>query len=172
MTQPAYGHMRASDADRERAADVLRAGFTEGRLSQEEYSDRVGRVQVSRTYGDLAGLVYDLPVGPLGSLSAPQLPYPAYPPVPLFPPGPGYPGPPPAAPKQRDSLAIMSLAVALAAATCPPASFAAVGLGIAALVRIRQTGQLGRNFAIAGIALGIVGTLIFIAFIIPMLASR
>jgi hypothetical protein len=206
MTQPGYGHMRASAAERERAVDVLKAAFTEGRLSQDEYSDRVGAVHVSKTYGDLAVLMGDLPVGPFGSLPPPPVPaypgYPGYPgalpyrpaagylpaPVygPVYPPssvyapvyGPSYPsagpyqaGPPLVVPRQRDALAVTSMAVALAAATFPPAAVAAVGLGIAALVRIRRTGQLGRNFAIAGIALGTLGILIFIALIVPALAS-
>ncbi|HMH94855.1 MAG TPA: DUF1707 and DUF4190 domain-containing protein [Streptosporangiaceae bacterium] len=176
MTHPGYGHMRASDAERERAVDVLKAAFTEGRLSQDEYTDRVGQVQVSKTYGDLAGLVHDVPIGPFGSLPPPPAPaYPGYPPTlaqPAYPPvGPYQPGPPLVVPRQRDALAVTSLAVALAAAAFPPAAFAAVGLGIAALARIRQTGQLGRNFAIAGIALGTLGTLIFIALIVPALAG-
>ena len=33
----------AANADRERTVGVLRAGFTEGRLSQEELDDRVAR---------------------------------------------------------------------------------------------------------------------------------
>ena len=38
-----HASMRASSADRERAVDVLKAGFTEGRLTQDEYNDRMGR---------------------------------------------------------------------------------------------------------------------------------
>jgi hypothetical protein len=34
--------MRAADADRERAVDVLRAGFAEGRLGKREYARRAG----------------------------------------------------------------------------------------------------------------------------------
>jgi Domain of unknown function (DUF1707)/Domain of unknown function (DUF4190) len=192
MTQPGYGHLRASAAERERAVDVLKAAFTEGRLSQDEYTDRVGQVQASRTYGDLAGLVCDLPVGPFGSLPPPPAPgypgYPAYPGVygPVYPPssvdapvyGPGHPlagpyqpGPPLVVPRQRDTLAVASLALAVAAVAFPLAAFAAVGVGVAALVRIRQTGMPGRNFAIAGIALGILHTLIFIALIVPAVAG-
>ena len=168
MTQPGYGHMRASDAERERAVDVLKAAFTEGRLSQDEYADRVGLVQVSKTYGDLAELVHDLPVGPFGSLPPAPAPayYPGYPPA-----GPYQPGPAQVMPRQRDPLAVTSLAVALAAVTFPPAALAAVGLGVTALFRIRESGKLGRNFAIAGIALGTLGILIFIALVVPALAG-
>ena len=50
MPQPGHGHLRASHADRERAIDVLKAAFAEGRLDTGEFTDRVGQVQVSRTY--------------------------------------------------------------------------------------------------------------------------
>lgn len=63
-----YGAMRASSADRERAVDVLKAAFAEGRLDQHEYADRVGLAYSSRTYADLASLTADLPVGPLGAI--------------------------------------------------------------------------------------------------------
>lgn len=202
MTQPGFGHMRASDAERERAVDVLKAAFTEGRLTQDEYADRVGQVHGSKTYGDLAVLTHDLPIGPFGTLPPPPgpaypglVPYPTagpyphgspYPPTPFYPlssgyapvwgpayapVGPHYPRPPVVVPRQRDPVAVTSLAVALAAFTFPPAAIAAVGLGIAALVRIRETGKLGQNFAVAGIALGTLGTLIFITLIVSALAG-
>jgi hypothetical protein len=55
----------AATADRERAVSVLRAGFTEGRLSQDELDDRVARAYAARTYGQLWALTADLPAGPL-----------------------------------------------------------------------------------------------------------
>jgi Domain of unknown function (DUF1707) len=55
----------ASSADRERAVGVLRAGFAEGRLSQDELTDRVARAYASRTYGELWALTSDLPAGPM-----------------------------------------------------------------------------------------------------------
>ena len=55
--------MRAASADRERAVDVLKAGFTEGRLTQDEYNDRMGRAYAARTYGELMALTADLPAG-------------------------------------------------------------------------------------------------------------
>jgi Domain of unknown function (DUF1707) len=54
----------AANADRERAAGVLRAGFAEGRLSQDELDDRVARVYAARTYEQLWALTADLPAGP------------------------------------------------------------------------------------------------------------
>jgi hypothetical protein len=75
----------AANADRERTVGVLRAGFTEGRLTQDELDDRITRAYAARTYGDLWALTADLPQGPLpypGSLpAAPYLPgSPAVPP--------------------------------------------------------------------------------------------
>jgi hypothetical protein len=69
MPPPGHGHLRASHADRERAIDVLKAAFAEGRLDQDEYTDRVGLAQASRTYADLGALIADLPVGPFGTLA-------------------------------------------------------------------------------------------------------
>jgi hypothetical protein len=53
--------MLAANADRERTIDVLKTGFAEGRLTQDEYSDRMTRGLGARTYGDLHKLVGDLP---------------------------------------------------------------------------------------------------------------
>ena len=64
----------AGSADRERTVGVLRAGFTEGRLTQDELDDRVARAYAARTYGDLWALTADLPAGPLPY--PPGLPYP------------------------------------------------------------------------------------------------
>ena len=55
----------AGSADRERTVGVLRAAFTEGRLTQDELDDRVARAYAGRTYGDLWALIADLPAGPL-----------------------------------------------------------------------------------------------------------
>jgi hypothetical protein len=55
--------MLASHADRERAVDVLRAGFSEGRLQQPEFEKRVARAYEARTVGELSLLVADLPQG-------------------------------------------------------------------------------------------------------------
>jgi hypothetical protein len=68
----------AGSADRERTVGVLRAGFTEGRLTQDELDDRVARAYAARTYRDLWALTADLPVGPLPcppGLAYPQSPY-------------------------------------------------------------------------------------------------
>jgi hypothetical protein len=56
--------MRASDADRDRTIDVLRAAAGDGRLTADEFDERLGAALASRTLGDLAGLTADLAAGP------------------------------------------------------------------------------------------------------------
>nr|WP_240003615.1 DUF1707 domain-containing protein [Streptomyces cinnamoneus] len=55
--------LRASDADRDGVADILREALAEGRLTAEEHSERIGAVYRARTVGELAPLVRDLPAG-------------------------------------------------------------------------------------------------------------
>jgi Domain of unknown function (DUF1707)/2TM domain len=56
--------LRASDADRERVAEALGQAHAEGRLTAEEFDERVGRAYAARTYADLEGLTGDLPPPP------------------------------------------------------------------------------------------------------------
>lgn len=60
---PGRGHLRASHADRERVVGTLKAAFVQGRLTKEELDARVGQAFVSRTYGELAAPIADLPAG-------------------------------------------------------------------------------------------------------------
>ncbi|MGH3149755.1 MAG: DUF1707 SHOCT-like domain-containing protein [Streptosporangiaceae bacterium] len=53
--------MRASDHDRQQVVDRLRAGLEVGRLTMEEYVDRMGHALQAVTYADLAPLHADLP---------------------------------------------------------------------------------------------------------------
>jgi hypothetical protein len=55
--------MRASDSDRHAIADVLGTAYAEGRLSLDEYHERLDQVMSSATYGELVPIVIDLPVG-------------------------------------------------------------------------------------------------------------
>src|SRR5258708_8661313 len=71
------GRLRASTADRERAIDVLKAAFAEGRLTKDEYDERTGKVYGSLTYGELGPLVSHLPLAPLRPLPIPSFPPPA-----------------------------------------------------------------------------------------------
>ncbi|GAA2953613.1 DUF1707 SHOCT-like domain-containing protein [Streptomyces enissocaesilis] len=54
--------LRASDADRDRIADILRDAMAEGRLTAEEHSDRIDAVYRAKTVAELEPLVQDLPV--------------------------------------------------------------------------------------------------------------
>lgn len=70
--------IRASDADRDRIADILREALAEGRLDAEEHAERIDSVYRAKTVGELEPLVRDLPavgadgrpVGPAASSSA------------------------------------------------------------------------------------------------------
>jgi hypothetical protein len=53
--------MRASDADRDRVAEVLREAFAEGRLDASEHTERIELAYQAKTLGELAPLLADLP---------------------------------------------------------------------------------------------------------------
>src|SRR5215470_1309542 len=57
------GGFRASYADRDRAIDLLKAAFVQGRLTKDELDERLGQALAARTYGDLAALSADLHPG-------------------------------------------------------------------------------------------------------------
>jgi hypothetical protein len=63
--------MRASDADRDRVIDVLRGAVEDGRLTADEFEERVEAALASRTLGELAALTADLVAGPGWSDVAP-----------------------------------------------------------------------------------------------------
>src|SRR3954454_24220388 len=56
--------LRASDADRERVAAMLRENYGDGRLSDEDLSERVDAVYRAGTMSELAALTADLPKPP------------------------------------------------------------------------------------------------------------
>lgn len=70
MAAANYVRMLASPADRDRAITVLQDSFVEGRLTKEEFDDRVGQAIMSRDFEQLLTLTTDLPVGPFGRLPA------------------------------------------------------------------------------------------------------
>ncbi|MGJ9423239.1 DUF1707 SHOCT-like domain-containing protein [Aeromicrobium sp. CF3.5] len=56
--------MRASDADRDLALEVLREAFADGRLSRDEYDERTDAALAIRVLGDVVPVLGDLvPVG-------------------------------------------------------------------------------------------------------------
>jgi uncharacterized membrane protein len=122
--------LRASDADREQLVDVLKGAFAEGRLSQDEYTERMERAYTAKTYGELALLSTDLPA---------QMPpsHPAY----------RSPG--------TNSLAVASLVFGVAEFfTAGLTAIPAVVLGHKARRQIRMTGEQGSGMATAGLILG------------------
>lgn len=58
MTDP---HLRASDADRERVVTALERHVAAGRLTLDEYAQRVSGVWAAVTHGELATYTRDLP---------------------------------------------------------------------------------------------------------------
>jgi hypothetical protein len=127
--------MRAASADRERAVDVLKAGFAEGRLSQDEYNDRMGRAYAARTYGELAALTADLPAGPW--------------------PAPAWPAPVLPQPASTNSMAIASMVLGVAEFfTAGLTAIPAVICGHVARRQMKLTGQRGDGLATGGLVLG------------------
>ncbi|NGO72480.1 DUF1707 SHOCT-like domain-containing protein [Streptomyces boncukensis] len=57
----AESDVRASDADRDRIAEILREALAEGRLDAEEHGERIDAVYAAKTLGELQPLVRDLP---------------------------------------------------------------------------------------------------------------
>ena len=126
--------MRAASADRERAVDVLKAGFTEGRLTQDEYNDRMGRAYAARTYAELMALTADLPAGAM----------PAVWPMPVYQPA-----------LTTNSLARASLVLGVAEFfTMGLTAIPAIICGHMAKREMRQTGQRGDGLATSGLVLG------------------
>ncbi len=56
--------LRASHEDRDRIVELLRVSAGDGRLSIDELGERVEAALTARTYGELEGLVADLPATP------------------------------------------------------------------------------------------------------------
>ena len=138
-----FGNMRASTADRERAIDVLKAAFAEGRLTQEECGQRAGQAFSARTYAELATLTADLPAGPLGIL-VPQLP--------------GLPSPS----RPMNRLAVASLVIAL----MPVIPVLAFFTGLIAHGQIQERGERGAAVATAGILIGGFVSLLFAFYVL------
>ncbi len=57
--------IRASDQERQSVVDVLRDAFTDGRLTLDEFEERMAAAYAARTWTDLRQLTGDLPVEPL-----------------------------------------------------------------------------------------------------------
>jgi hypothetical protein len=66
------GALRASHADRDHVAELLRVAAGDGRLSPEELDERLELALTARTYDELAALVTDLPA--VGTAVSPATP--------------------------------------------------------------------------------------------------
>jgi hypothetical protein len=63
QTAAGRGRLRASHADRDRVIDTLKSAFVQGRLTKDEFDDRVGQALAARTHAELAALTADIPAG-------------------------------------------------------------------------------------------------------------
>jgi uncharacterized membrane protein len=141
------GYLRASTADRERAVDVLKAGFAEGRLTKDEYDARISQAYEARTYGELAVVTADLPGGHIMALA------PSWPPVAVAP--------------RTNPLAVASLVCGLAQPfTGGLTMIPAVVLGHVAHSQIRRTGERGGALATVGLVLGWIGISVVVLLIV------
>jgi hypothetical protein len=61
--------VRASDAERERTVELLRDASAEGRLTLEEFIERMTDAYVARTHAELDELTRDLPAGSGGAVA-------------------------------------------------------------------------------------------------------
>jgi hypothetical protein len=161
--------MRAAQADRERTVDVLKAAFAEGRLSTEEYHERTALAQSAQTYGQLAALVQDLPVGPMPTpMLVPPPAFGAPMPPPYGYPRPYYYAPPgwPPVPRRTNGAATASLLLGLGQIfTMGLTGLPALITGIVAKNQLRERDEGGSGMATAGILLGSIGTVVWTLFI-------
>jgi hypothetical protein len=77
---PRVSELRASDADRDRIADLLREALAEGRLTADEHAERVDGVLRAKTVGELEVFIRDLPAAhrrAAGPAGAPAPPHPS-----------------------------------------------------------------------------------------------
>jgi hypothetical protein len=64
-------NLRAGDAEREEFAERLRRGHADGRLTTDEFQERIGRCYSAKTIGELDRLAVDLPAERPGSSRVP-----------------------------------------------------------------------------------------------------
>jgi hypothetical protein len=133
--------LRASDNDRESAAERLRVAAVDGRIDSEELEERLAAVYSARWVADLDRLVAD--VSPL-----PPPPPPAYVPYPA----------PVVAYRTTNGLAVASLVAGFLWLGWL-GSIVAVIFGHIALRQINQSGgrETGTGLAVAGLVLGYMG---------------
>ncbi|MEV6112022.1 DUF1707 domain-containing protein [Streptomyces sp. NPDC052109] len=78
-TEAPVAELRASDADRDRIAEILREALAEGRLTADEHAERIEGVLAAKTVGELEVFIRDLPAAhrrPAGHPPVPPRPTP------------------------------------------------------------------------------------------------
>lgn len=123
--------------------ETLKDAFTEGRLTQGEYEDRIGLAFQARTSGELSALTYDLP----------------RPPMPL-----------PARPPRTNSKAVGALVCGVSGVFVGVTAIPAIVLGHMARREIRRTGEQGDGLAVGGLVLGYVVTIVMVVAVALMVA--
>ncbi len=132
MAASGAGGLRASDADREHAVEVLNTAFAEGRLPKDDYDTLVGHAYSAHTRADLEQVTAQLPGGGLALYTAAR------------------PG--------TNQLAVASLACGVGQVLVGPlGTIPAIVLGHMAHRQIRRTGEEGAGLATTGLVLGWVG---------------
>jgi DUF1707 SHOCT-like domain len=71
--------IRASDKERDSVVDVLRDAYTDGRLTLDEFEERMTAAYASKTWTDLRQLTSDLPIEPLLGADLARRPQPGQP---------------------------------------------------------------------------------------------
>ena len=66
------GGIRASDSDRENVVEILRDGYSTGRLTMAEFDERTTLAFAAKTWGELRQLTTDLPQQAKLELSQPE----------------------------------------------------------------------------------------------------
>jgi hypothetical protein len=153
MVMDPGGRILVSDAEREAVISRLHAATVEGRLTLPEFDERAALVYASRTRGDLARVVDDLP---------PAEPVPAAAPAAVQQP-------------RSTSLPLVSMVLGLVSLPAISALFVPGPIGLAAIVvgilglRSLRKGRTGsKGMAVAGIIMGSLSVL-FQATILTLL---
>ena len=136
--------LRASDLDRERVIEILKEAFTEGRLDDDEISERIMHARAARTYGQLGALTADIPLA--SSSVAPSQA--------------SSERPPKARARWTEALAVTSLGLGIASFALPSVvliAFPGVLLGAIALVRSGSAQPGAGWIATAGMILAALG---------------
>lgn len=142
-TRGNWDPMRAADADRERAADILKSAHADGRLDWNEYEERLDHVMRAQTHGELSRLVRDLPEGAPRRWA-------------------------PTSPKPTEPMATASLAMGILIPFTGVTVIPAIILGHLALGKIKREETDGRALAIAGLAISytFVGIVLLVLLIV------